>query len=295
MNSDNESFIISGKESLLDHDQQPFSPKHTSNNNLVLKAIFLSLLILVILMVGSMILSSICKRKKPQPFNMYISRSSRYYCHLTMYPELCYDSMSSIMNSTLVLNATPSPIFSTSLQVAINELMIIANVSIPRALSSTTNDSLTGPTLFQCLTWAQDSLSCLNESLCTLGVDSDVRSLTYEEMDDMNARTLGATFNAYKCFLALEEIDDVVEKGEEKRRVEEVKLGVEKARKYMVNSIWLLQRRETILFDFYNPYIEDDESYVLPYYNFDYRFLVSLYFGLYLFLALLFFLFWRTK
>ncbi|KAL0342616.1 UNVERIFIED_CONTAM: putative pectinesterase/pectinesterase inhibitor 26 [Sesamum calycinum] len=270
MNSDNESFIVSGKESLLDHDQQPSSPEHTSNNNLVIKTIFLSLLILVILILGSMILSSTSKRTEPERFNVYVSHSSRYYCHLTMYPELCYDSMSSIMNSTQVLRSTPGPIFSTSVQVALNELETIAAISIPRALSFATNNSLVRPRLSDCLAWVQDSWSRMNKSLSTLGVDSDVGLLTYEEMDNMNAGTLGATSNALKCFLALEEIEDVVEEGEEKRRVEEVKLGVEKARKCMVNSIWLLQRRETILFDFYNPFIEDEESYVLPYYNFDY-------------------------
>ncbi|KAL0355670.1 UNVERIFIED_CONTAM: hypothetical protein Sradi_4013900 [Sesamum radiatum] len=242
-----------------------------------------------------MMLSSMSKRREPERVDVYVSRSSRYYCHLTMYPELCYDSMSSIMNSTLVLRSTPGPIFSTSLQVAINALDNIATISIPRALSFATNNSLVRPRLFDCLAWVQDSSSRLNKSLGTLGVDSNVGWLTYEEMDNMNAWTLGATSNALKCFLALEEIDDDVVEGEEKRRVEEVKLGVEKARKYMVNSIWLLERRETILFDFYNPFIEDEESYVLPYYNFDYRFLVSLYSGLYIFLALLYFLFWRTK
>ncbi|KAK4437079.1 hypothetical protein Salat_0041800 [Sesamum alatum] len=204
--------------------------------------------------------------------------------------------MSSIINRT-VLKSTPGPIFSTSLQVAINELKNIANISIPRALSSTTtNNSLADSTLFKCLTWVQDSLSCLNKSLDTLGVDSNVGPLTYEEMYNMNAWTWAARSNAVKCFLALEEFDDVVEKGEERRRVEEVKLGVEKAKKYMINSIGLLQKRETILFDFYNPFYNEEYSDVnFFYYNFDYMFLVYLYSGLYLFLALLFFLFWSTK
>ncbi|KAL2244251.1 UNVERIFIED_CONTAM: hypothetical protein Sindi_0543100 [Sesamum indicum] len=247
-----------------------------------------------------MTLFSIHKNRRNELRNAYLSRSRRYYCHLTRYPELCYDSMSSIINCT-VLKSTPGPIFSTSLQVAINELENISTVSIPRALSSAANNSLVRSRLFECLARVQDSSSRLKKSLGTLGVDADVGLLTYEEMDNMNAWTLAARSNASKCFLALEEIDNVVE-GEEKSRVEEVKFGVEKAKKYMVNSIWLLQRRDTILFDFYNPFYEYDDEYSyinLFYYNFDhnfdYTFLVCLYSGLYLFLALLYFLFWRTK
>ncbi|KAL0286059.1 UNVERIFIED_CONTAM: hypothetical protein Sangu_2752000 [Sesamum angustifolium] len=172
---------------------------------------------------------------------------------MTRYPDLCYDSMSSIINRT-VLKSTPGPIFSTSLQVAIDELENIITISIPRALSFATKNSSVRSRLLECLARVQDSSSSLNKSLGTLRVDADVGLLTYEEMDNMNVWTRAARSNASKCFLALKEIDDVVEEGEEKRRVEEVKFGVEKANKYMTNSIWLLQSRDTILFDFYNPF-----------------------------------------
>ncbi|KAL0355672.1 UNVERIFIED_CONTAM: hypothetical protein Sradi_4014100 [Sesamum radiatum] len=297
MNSDNETFSVSIKQTLLDHDQQlPPPPKHTRNKNL--KKTISLLLILVVLVISSMILFSIYKNRRNESRNVYLSRSNRFYCHLTRYPELCYDSMSSIINRT-VLKSTPGPIFSTSLQVAINELENISTISIPRALSFATNNSLVRPRLFECLAWVQDSSSRLNKSLGMLGVDVDVVMLTYEEMDNMNAWTWAARSNASKCFLALEEIGDVVEEGEEKRRVGEVKFGVEKAKKYMVNSFGLLQRRNTILFDFYNPFYEYEDRYsyvnLFYYHNVAYVDLIFLYSVMYLFLALLYFLFWRTK
>ncbi|KAI3454648.1 hypothetical protein Pfo_011311 [Paulownia fortunei] len=287
MDSANESFTISSKDTLLDKNQQP-SP----NKNL--KAIFFSLLILLSLIAGSIILSSLSKKRQPRQLDAYFSGSTRYYCHLTMYPELCYDSMSSIISST-ALKSNPGPIFSTSLQVAINELNNIT-ISITKSLSSTTKNSLVGPRLSKCRTWAHDSLSRLNESLSMLGVDSDVESLTYVEMDNMKAWTFAATSNAFKCFSALEEIiDGMVDGDQERMGVEGVKLGVEKARKYMVNSIGLLDGRESILFDFYNPFFENDGYYEYSYFNFDYRFMVCLYSALYLFLALLYFLFWNSS
>ncbi|GER49980.1 protein kinase superfamily protein [Striga asiatica] len=104
-------------------------------------------------------------------------------------------------------------------------------------------------------------------------------------MDSIKARNLAGMGGAFECLSALMEIGDVDLK--ERIGVEAVKIGVEKARECIVNSIELLDGRETILSDFYNP-LHD-----LEYYNFDYAFVVCLYFGLYLFLALLYFLFWR--
>ncbi|KAG8379164.1 hypothetical protein BUALT_Bualt07G0059700 [Buddleja alternifolia] len=204
-------------------------------------------------------------------FDVYLSSSSRYYCHLTTYPELCYDSISSIVNAT-ILKSKPGPIFSASIKVSINELNN-TTIFITKALyTSKTNDSLVGLRLYKCRTWANDSLSRLNESLSILGVDSDIDSLTYEEMDNMKALMMAAMRDAIKCLLALDEIDAMVVESEEKiMGVEEVKLGMEKARKCMVNSIELLDGSETVLSDFYNPFIENDDYNDHSYYDFDYR------------------------
>ncbi|KAK6117962.1 hypothetical protein DH2020_048299 [Rehmannia glutinosa] len=151
------------------------------------------------------------------------------------------------MNST-VLESGPGPIFSTSIRIAINQLNNVT-ISIHKVFhlghpsfeypltplsQPGSNNSLVGPSLSKCQTWVNDSLSRLNESLTVLSVDSDIESLTYEEMDNMKTRNVAATGNVVKCLLELEDVIDVMVDGEEKMGVEEVKLGVEKARKYMV-------------------------------------------------------------
>ncbi|KAG8388675.1 hypothetical protein BUALT_Bualt02G0150000 [Buddleja alternifolia] len=103
------------------------------------------------------------------------------------------------------------------------------------SLNSTTNVSIVELKLSKCQTWVNNSLSRLDESLSMLGVDSDVESLTYKEMDNMKAWTMAATTYAFKCYSALQALVDI--DAEEKMRVDEVKLGVMKARKYMVNSM----------------------------------------------------------
>ncbi|KAL3640596.1 hypothetical protein CASFOL_015564 [Castilleja foliolosa] len=221
MDSTNESFTISSQETFLANNQNS-----RSNNNL--KTILLASLILFILIASSiLILSSISKNKQSKKPDPYESGSSHYYCHLTKYHKLCYDSMSSIINTT-VLKLGPGPIFSTSLQVAINQLHNVS-ISITKSTSSSSsfNNSLVGLRIFDCRAWVNDSLRRLNQSLSIFGVDSNIDAWTYEEMDNTRAWSLIAKDNAYKCYLALE---DVMVDGEEEG-VEEVKLGVEKARK----------------------------------------------------------------
>lgn len=138
-----------------------------------------------------------------------------------------------------------------------------------------------------------DSLSRLNESLAIiLGDDSDVESLSYVEMVEFGARAKASGRSAYDCFLALDESED------EKVGVEEVKEGVEKAKKLIINSMSLFRSRDSIFFYFYNPFYIDDNyenGYSYNYYNyyFEYRILICLYSAMYLFVAMLYYLFWR--
>ncbi|PIN14420.1 hypothetical protein CDL12_12955 [Handroanthus impetiginosus] len=271
MDSQNEkNSTISSQETLLLHHKV-----QTKNKNLE-NVLFITFLILIILTATYTTLISMSKTKKPRPFDLYLSSFNQDYCHLTYYPELCYDSMSSTTDTT-ILRTIPTSIFTTAIQVAINQ---INNITF-----SKTKGSLRLPT---CRTWVQDSLTTLNESLHTI-IDSGIESLTYDEMDNVKTGILRAVRNATKCLLALEKIDAM--------GVEEVKKGVKKARDYMVNSVGLLRAREAILNDFYNPLIEDDYYYYyhISYYQFDNGFLVFLYCGLYLFIGLLYFLFWRSN
>ncbi|KAK4427926.1 hypothetical protein Salat_1561600 [Sesamum alatum] len=161
MNSTNESFTIPMKETLLEN-QQPSPPKHTRLHNPKLFFLISSLLVLTLVLVSStMILSSICKKERPEPLRTYFFDSNHFYCHLTTYPESCYDSMSFIIKNAII-EANPSSIFSGSIRVAINKLNNVS-ISITEVLSSTTNNSLVEPRLFGCRTWVQDSLIRLTD------------------------------------------------------------------------------------------------------------------------------------
>ncbi|PIN14418.1 hypothetical protein CDL12_12953 [Handroanthus impetiginosus] len=227
LDSQNENNLtISSKETLLLHHNV-----QTKNKNLK-NILFITFLILIILTVTYTTLISMSKTKKPKPVDLYLSSSSQYYCHLAYYPELCYNSMTSTIN-TSILPTDPTPIFTTAIQVAINQLN---NFTF-----SKTEDSLR---LSECRIWVHDSLSRLNKSLRMI-IDSNIHSLTYDEMDNMKASILSAVSNASECLWTLEKIGAM--------GVAEVKKGVEKAMDYMVNSVGLLSGREAILNDFYNP------------------------------------------
>ncbi|KAL7098762.1 hypothetical protein ACP275_09G038500 [Erythranthe tilingii] len=287
MDSTNQNFTISFKQSLHnanDHHHQ----KHTNIRNKNLEIISLFVLIFVVLIADFTILTTLicCTKRQPQkPVDAYLSNSKTYYnCHLTMYPSLCYQSMSSKIPNPTLLEGDPSPIFSASLQIAIDHLKNVSTNHIKD------NDSPIGQSLSKCGGWLRDSLSQLNESLAMLGVDSDIESLTYVEMNSIKGWAMDAAANALKCVLALD--------GEEKLLgVEKMKIGVEKARKCMVNSIGLLEGRQSILNDFYNPVIDEGDVYfdLFSYQYFEYKFLICLYSTVYLFLGFLYSLFWLNN
>lgn len=280
MDSDNESlFTISSKQTLIAH-QTPPKPPITKTTK-IKKTIFLASItsLIIILVAASIISISISKTRKPDPppLNPLLNG---FYCHLTTYPDLCYESISSIIvNTTVILQSNPAPIFSASIRAAVDQLNA-TSISISKS-----------PSLLECGKWASDSMSRLNESLSVLGAESYIESLTYDELDDVMARVVGCARGASKCLSGIG------------GGVEEVKMGVERARKIMVNGIGLLRSKEAILDDFYGRFgvHEYEGDYYYNYYDhysyqyFDYGFLICFYCGLYLFLALLYLLFWRSN
>ncbi|KAL2515983.1 PMEI domain-containing protein [Forsythia ovata] len=145
--------------------------------------------------------------------------------------------MSPILNRSSLI-WTPSPIFSTSLQIAIAELKNTTN-SISNAVLSISNDSPTRSTFHKCSSLLTDSLSRLNNSLATLTVDLDIDALTYTEADNIRAWNMAAVAGAEDCFVALQDIESRVEIEQEKIAVNEVKFKVDKARMCAANWMGL--------------------------------------------------------
>ncbi|CAA0811129.1 Unknown protein [Striga hermonthica] len=275
MNSVEERLItISTQETLLPHHRKAI------NNHR--KATLLALLILAVLVSSSTLFFFISNQRlinRPES-SSYEMGSAHYYCHLTPYTSLCYDTMPAVLNAT-ALKSGPGPIFSASLQIAVGLLQ-----ETDLAMSEI-GPSLSGPKMSACRSWVNGSLSLLGESLAMLGVGSEYESLTYEEMDRIKTLNLQAVAGGGKCLSVLEEIDDDVEG----TGVEVVKMGVERARRSIVNSLGLFGSRDSILNDFYTPYLVAYDYYD-GFYDFGYGFVGWFYFGMYVFLALLYFLFW---
>ncbi|KAL7098761.1 hypothetical protein ACP275_09G038400 [Erythranthe tilingii] len=287
MYSDKESFTISFKQTLLDNNnEQQQQQKPTPQIQARIKnrrTLFFAVLILFILIASSTILITyISRTRQSEPVNAYLSGSRKYYCHLTAYPDLCYESMSEIIPNTTLIQSNFNPIFSASFRIAVNHLK---NVS-----ARIENGS-------ECGSWVRDSLSQLSGSrsltAVLAGFDWEEMgfSLSRGELRSMKEWAVAAAANALKCVAALDGGEEKLELG-----VEKVKMGVDKARKCIVNSIGLMESRSTIVNDYYNPFgVDEYYYYYYDYRYFEYRFFICLYSALYLFIGLLYFLFWRTK
>lgn len=285
------SLSISTQETPLLPNEPPTQPRI---KNLNTKLLFV-LRILIVLVVGLLILYTIYSknRKKPKPLSPYAWGLSNYYCHLTPHPKLCRDSMSSVTNAT-ALEPDPALILSTSLQLVIAQFNhTTLSITKPLTLPGP-NASLVGPGLSTCKISVHDSLSRLDKSMGLLGTGL----FYYEEDHNITDQIKAVKNNSDSCLLALHEISH--EAG-----VEKVKLGVEKASRLLVNFMSLFDKRWVVIHEFYSRYnYHEDAGYNSLYnyffhfnsyysYYFDYGFLVCLFTVMYLFIALLYFLFWQ--
>ncbi|KAL2515897.1 PMEI domain-containing protein [Forsythia ovata] len=223
MESSNENL----KATLLNFEDQTPQPTARSTRNKK-TLIFTSLILFTLIAAAGILLLVQNRTARSKSFDAYFKGSKKFYCHLTMYPRLCFTSMSPILNRSSLI-WTPSPIFSTSLQIAIAELKNTTN-SISNAVLSISNDSPTRSTFHKCSSLLTDSLSRLNNSLATLTVDLDIDALTYTEADNIRAWNMAAVAGAEDCFVALQDIESRVEIEQEKIAVNEVKFKVDKAR-----------------------------------------------------------------
>ncbi|KAL2492933.1 PMEI domain-containing protein [Abeliophyllum distichum] len=279
MESSNENL----KATLLNfEDQTPQPTTRSTRNKKIL--IFTSLILFTLIAAAGILLLVQNRTERSKSFNAYFKGSRKFYCHLTMYPRLCFTSMFPIINRSS-LTWSPSPIFSASLQIAIAELKNTTN-SISNAMLSISNDSPTRSIFHKCSSLLTHSLSRLNNSLETLTVDLDIEALTYPEADNIRAWNMDAVAGAEDCFVALQDIESRVEIELEKIAVNEVKFKVDKARMCAANWMGLFVSRDFILDEFYNPIIESD--YYFPGHGFDYGFILVLYSALYLFLLVLY-------
>lgn len=285
------SLTISTQETPLLLQSDP--PTQPRIKNLKTKLLFL-LRILLVLIAGFLILYSIyaTNRKKPEPRSSYLSGLARYYCHLTPYHNLCYDSMSSAADATAI-ESDPALIFATSLQLVASQLNRTAS-SVDKALSilPASDASQAGTGLRTCRDLIGDSLSRLDRSLGMLGID-----LFFFEERIITDEIMAVKNNGDGCLSALNGVDDGA-------GVEELKLGVEIAIRLLVNFKSLFKRRGSVLNDFSNPpnyYKEEHYNYLYNYYfhfvdfyyGFDYGFMFCLYGAMYVFVALLYFLLWQ--
>ncbi|EYU35853.1 hypothetical protein ABFS82_09G036900 [Erythranthe guttata] len=230
MDSDKENFTISFKQTLLDnnneHQQKPTPQNQARTKNR--RTLFYAVLILFIIIASSTIfITYISRTGQSEPVNAYLSGSSKYYCHLTAYPDLCYESMSELIPNTTLIQSNFNPIFSASFRIAVNHLK--------NASARIENSS-------ECGNWVRNSLSQLTRSppltAVLAGFDWEEMgfSLSRGELRSMKEWAVAAAANALKC--------------EERLGVEKVKTGVEKARKCIVNSIGLIEGRQLIVNDF---------------------------------------------
>ncbi|CAA3030212.1 pectinesterase 1 [Olea europaea subsp. europaea] len=283
MESSNENL----KATLLNfEDQTPLPPPKTRNKKTI---IFTSIILFTLIATAGILFFVQNRSTKSKYSDLYFEGSRKFYCHLTIYPDSCFSSMSLLINRSSIAS-NPLPIFSASLQIALTELKN-SNNSISNAMISISNELSAGVSTFhKCATLLSHSLSLLNQSLATLSVDleaMEIETLTYSETDNIKAWNMAAMAGAEDCFYALQDFESTVEIDREKIVVNEVKSKVDKARMCLANWMGLFLMKDYILDEFYNPIIVSD-NYYPGYSGFDYGFILFLYCGLYLFLIVLY-------
>lgn len=204
------------------------------------------------------------------------SNSVKLFCSETQDPELCFASISSGVKES---ETDPDDIFAVSLKVARNNVTSLVPLMREVLLSSSRGGAESA--LEHC-TWSfTDSLSQLNKSLSTLGVDPGMRALTSDQREDLMTWLVKAMSALDTCGDVLDYVGSTA--------VNELSVKVYKARVQVSNSRDFLLYKDIIMEKIPVDKIDDDSTV-----NFEYFSTLFMFFPQYLVLIFLLYLLLRV-
>lgn len=224
--------------------QQEFPKKNTQKPYILTLIFVLTLIVAGILTVTTVV---VIRQSSPISDYSYIeptpSRSIQAVCSFTPYKHLCSSSlMSSISTNTSNYEfdtyLSPENIIFRSFQVAVTQLTNLANITEP---NSTTESGL-----LECEVLLNKDLSGLNNSV------SSRKNLYYFTKTEVGEYVLA--FNRMETYqqACLDKLEETTQTSTESTMIDEIRLNVEKTRRYINNTVAVLLNIDSILDNFYS-------------------------------------------
>ncbi|KAF8388666.1 hypothetical protein HHK36_025346 [Tetracentron sinense] len=166
------------------------------------------------------------------------AESIKAICSITLYPDSCFSSISSLQTSNKV---DPEELFKLSLQVAIKELLKIS--SLPEKLiAKDVNDSRVEAALSDCESLFEDAVYQLNASILSMKVGQGEKLLTASKTGEIKTWLSTAITDQETCLDGLAELNSTLQK--------EVKTAMQNSTEFTSNSLAIITKVLTILENF---------------------------------------------
>ena len=169
------------------------------------------------------------------------TESIRVVCNVTRFPNSCFTSISSSLNTTTITTTIdPESILKLSLRVSIHELATLA--------SSLSASNAAGPAVADCREQVEDAVSRLNESLSAVqavAAGGGGKGLTEAKIVDVQTWVSAAVTDQQTCLDGLEEMGS--------KDAAEVKRKMERCGEYTSNSLAIVANIKTLMEKFHMP------------------------------------------
>ncbi|XP_027124920.2 pectinesterase 3-like [Coffea arabica] len=208
--------------------------------------LLVSLLLLVALIVG-VVVATVTHKKKNSKGNANDaptspSQSLRAICSVTVHPDSCYTSISSLEASNSTTD--PEKLFQLSLQVVHASLQKLS--TLPQHWISDARDLPLKKALGVCQAVIDDAVDATDESLSSLNVSEGDRLLTVDRVNDLKTWLSASLTDLETCLDSLEEVNATV-------LAEQVRTSSRNSTEFASNSLAIVSKLLTILSGFKIP------------------------------------------
>ncbi|XP_004303759.1 PREDICTED: pectinesterase 3 [Fragaria vesca subsp. vesca] len=199
--------------------------------------VIVSIIVLVAVIIGAVTGTVIHNRNSsssPSPTEpatqLTPSSSLKAVCDVTLYPNSCFSSISSLKNSN---TTDPEALFKLSLHVAIDEVSKLKD--LPSKLKSKIgNDTKLNEAFKVCETLFDDAVDKLNDSLSSMEIGSSDKLLSQTKINDLKTWITASMTDQDTCLDSLEELNSTL--------VQEFRDAMQNSTEYASNSLAIVAK-----------------------------------------------------
>lgn len=210
-----------------------------ARKRLIIVSVSVVLLVIIILAasIGGLKRNDNSKESPPSSSSTSTADSIKAVCQVTLYPDSCSSSISSLKSSTNYTSDNPKDLFVLSLQAAVNALVEFSSFTQMLVDSNSNYDSLSKNALRNCESIIWDSIDYINMSAVRFGETENKLSPSTSTINDIRTWLSAAITYQETCIDGLQEFS----RGN-LELTEEVKTAMRNSTEFTSNSLAIVTK-----------------------------------------------------